>query len=325
MWSLWFIACTPETEVTPVVDDPVVDPPVESDDDGDPSPYVVDDTDEITQPALTAAEVSDAVEAAIDALLMIDPNHLANAYEDIWALRDDGDCPYYYPEYLELYNLYIWSDSCTSAAGAGFEGYGYYSAYHDYVGSYYTYDRSFYVYAQPVEMTAQDGQKLVGSGTAYMYDIDYWAYGYRATATQLQGAWRWEGARYADSWLGAGVSIDISLYTTQYDNGGATHTSVTGSLADISDTITAVNFDAVYLMNAAAYTACDLEPGGSIRVRDEEGSWYSVTFDGPAYSGAPSFPATCDGCADVWWRGEHIGEACPDTSALVRWEDRPWR
>jgi hypothetical protein len=26
----------------------------------------------------------------------------------------------------------------------------------------------------------------------------------------------------------------------------------------------------------------------------------------------------------VWWRGEVIGEACPDTSGLVSWETRPW-
>ncbi len=322
MLSLCLLACAPERDLAPVAPEAVAD--ASGGEVDDPSPYVVVDTAEVTQPALTAEAVQAAVEAAIDAVLAVDPNDIADAYEGIWALRDDGDCPYYYPEYLELYDQYIWSDSCTSAAGATFDGYAYYSAYHDYVGSYYTYDRYFYVYGSPVEMTGPDGQQLVGSGTAYMYDIDYWAYGYRATATQLQGAWRWEGAQYADSWLGKGVSIDLTLYTTQYDGGGATYTSVNGSLSDIDDTITAVNFDSVYLMNAATGTTCDQEPGGTIRVRDAEGSWYDVTFDGPAYSGAPSFPAACDGCAEVWWRGELLGSACPDTAALVGWEERPW-
>lgn len=289
----------------------------------DPSPYVVDDTAAVEAPELSPAQVGEAIEAAIAAIRGMNPNDIADAYESVWALRDDGVCPYYYPEYLELYDQYIWYDSCTASSGATFDGYGYYTAYHDYVGSYYTYDRYFSLYGSPVNLTLPNGETLTGSGTAYTYDIDYWGYGYRASNATIQGTWRWDGATWADSWLGDGVSIDIEFTGTQYLS-GATYTSINGSLADINEQITAVNFDRLYLMNEAAGTSCSAEPGGTIRIRDAAGSWYDVTFSGPAYSGAPSFPAYCDGCVDVWWRGENLGETCPDTSGLVNWEGRPW-
>jgi hypothetical protein len=320
--SLVVVACSMDGNVQGVAPAPASDGASDADS-GDPSPYIVDESGDEARPGLTAAQVGAAVEAAITAVRAVNPNNLADAYEAVWALRDDGTCPYYYPEYVEAYNQYIWYDSCTASTGAQFDGYGYYSAYHGFVGDYYTYDRYFYLYGSPVNVSMPNGEKLTGSGTAYMYDIDYWAYGFRSTNTTIQGAWRWDGETWAGTWLGDGVSIDISMSTTRYATGG-TYTAVTGSLGEINDEITAVNFDNVYLMDAAAGTACADEPGGTIRVRDVEGGWYELTFNGPAYSGAPSFPAYCDGCAEVWWRGEVIGEACPDTSGLVSWETRPW-
>ncbi|MBM4392255.1 MAG: hypothetical protein FJ090_14135 [Deltaproteobacteria bacterium] len=323
--SIALLACSPETALTPF--DPGSGPDeleeLPSDSAEDPSPYIIDDSASAETPALTAAEVGTAIEAAIDVVRALSPHDIADAYESVWDLRDDGTCPYYYPEYVELYNQYIWYDSCTAASGASFDGYAYYSAYHDYVGSYYTYDRYFSLYGSPVNMTMPNGEMLTGSGTAYMYDIDYWAYSFRAANATIQGTWRWDGATFADSWLGDGVSIDLSVSGTQY-YAGATYTSINGSLAEINDQISAVNFDSVYLMNSLTGTNCADEPGGTIRIRDAEGNWYEATFNGPAYSGAPSFPAYCDGCADVWWRGENIGEACPDTSGLVNWESNPW-
>lgn len=322
--TIFLLACSPETGVRSAEQvPPAEDPAVADDSSADPSPYVTDDTAAVAAPELTADQVGAAIEASIEAILAMDPYDIADAYESIWALRDDGTCPYYYPEYLELYDQYIWYDTCTATSGARFDGYGYYTAYHGYVGSYYTYDRYFSLYGSPVNMSLPNGETLTGSGSAYTYDIDYWAYGFRASTATIQGTWRWDGEAWADSWLGDGVSIDISFYGTQYLS-GATYAQLNGSLADINEQITAVSFEDVYLMNAAAGTACASEPAGTIRIRDAVGGWYDATFSGPAYSGAPSFPAYCDGCVEVWWRGESLGETCPDTSALVGWVGRPW-
>ncbi len=311
-----FACSTPETAPAPA------DESAASDGALDPAPYLLDDTAAAAAPALDAEEVAEAIGASIEAVLALDPVHLADAYEGIWAGRDE-DCPYYYPEYLELYDQYIWTDSCTSDQGYRFDGYAYYMAYHGYVGSYYTYDRYFYLYTSSMSIADPAGESLTGSGYAYYYDIDYWYYGYRAGYGLIQGTFDWEGPSYQDSWLSRRLSVDLAVASTYYP-AGYRYLSLNGSLGDVSETVTAVNFDSVYLESANTGTACGLEPSGSIRVRDAEGTWYEVAFDGPAYSGATSFPAHCDGCGDVWWRGENLGVACPDFSALVSWESDPW-
>ena len=59
-------------------------------------------------------------------------------------------------------------------------------------------------------------------------------------------------------------------------------------------------------------------------MRDSEGEWYDVNFQGPPYQGARVLPNDCDGCGQVYYRGELLGEVCPDFSILTDWEDRPW-
>ncbi len=289
----------------------------------DPAPYVVEDTGESATPSLSAEDVAAGITRAFSAALAVDPRDLADAYEGIWAERDEPACPYYYPEYLTLYNQYIWSADCTSEAGATFDGYAYYQGYQDYDGGYYTYDRYFYLYTSAATLTRSDGQRLTGSGYAYYYDIDYYAYAYKAAYSQIQGTFAWEGASFEDSWLARSISMDLYLYSYRYDT-GQTYTTLNGSLADIDGGVTAVNFDSLYLENAATGTSCAAEPGGAVLLRDTAGTWYEVSFDGPAYSGAPSFPAYCDGCGSVYWRGDYLGEACPDFSSLTEWQDRPW-
>ena len=59
-------------------------------------------------------------------------------------------------------------------------------------------------------------------------------------------------------------------------------------------------------------------------IRDADGEWYQAIFDGPAFQGAEVFPPDCDGCGEVWFRGQRLGEVCPDFSAFTDWQDQPW-
>ena len=43
-----------------------------------------------------------------------------------------------------------------------------------------------------------------------------------------------------------------------------------------------------------------------------------------AFGGAPVFSPDCNGCCQVNYRGEDLGEVCPDFSGLTYWEGRPW-
>jgi hypothetical protein len=71
---------------------------------------------------------------------------------------------------------------------------------------------------------------------------------------------------------------------------------------------------------------CDIEPTGSISVRAHGGAWHDIVFSGPdSFTETPDLSATdCDGCAEVFFGGESLGEFCPDISAALNWETRPW-
>jgi hypothetical protein len=49
-----------------------------------------------------------------------------------------------------------------------------------------------------------------------------------------------------------------------------------------------------------------------------------VSFDGPGEFGQPYDGAGCDGCGEVWFRGEPAGQACVDFSGLLDWTEAPW-
>ncbi len=312
------LACSPESTLASRAPEAAADEA-----DAGSSPYLVDDSGSDAVPALTTDQVASGIEAAIAVAFTIDPALLFQATESIWSGRDD-DCPYYYPEYLELYNQYIWTDSCTAASGNGFSGSAYYyfwdGRYSYYYGTYLSYD---YFYGDATFLRA-DGQALYSSGSAYYYDFDGLAYsGYRQPYALIQGAFEWTGPEYAATWLTAGYTLDLYTIGLEYSAGGRS-ISLDGSLGGLAGEVNAVTFGNVYSENLMLGTTCVSEPGGTISVRDGEGGWYDVHFDGPAFHGASVFPAACDGCGDAWWRGQSLGQVCPDFSALLGWEGRPW-
>ena len=52
-------------------------------------------------------------------------------------------------------------------------------------------------------------------------------------------------------------------------------------------------------------------------MRGEDGSWYDVLFDGPNDLQPETPPDLCDGCGQVYYQGDAMGEACADFSALL--------
>jgi hypothetical protein len=78
------------------------------------------------------------------------------------------------------------------------------------------------------------------------------------------------------------------------------------------------------MATAAWGSDCPQEPSGTLAIRDEANEWYTVAFDGPSYAGGETFPAACDGCGEVWYRGTSLGLVCPDLSTLTQWERSPW-
>lgn len=124
--------------------------------------------------------------------------------------------------------------------------------------------------------------------------------------------------------MNAPLSMDLYYSASDYVDEGGRVMELDGDLAGFEGSVTAVTFDRVYMYSASVGGACELEPSGTLSVRAEDGGWYDVDFQGPSDSDAIAFPPDCDGCGQVFYRGEWLGEVCPDLTPLLNWELEPW-
>jgi hypothetical protein len=91
---------------------------------------------------------------------------------------------------------------------------------------------------------------------------------------------------------------------------------VNGGVSNLGGSVDTVSFDDLSLNG---YWTCNLEPSGSISIRDDAGYWYDVFFDVDNETGAAP-EGLCDGCGDVWYRGVRVTQACADFSPWFAWK-----
>lgn len=289
------------------------------------STYVYEEEEE-QGPLHDLDEVGASVVEVLDAVVRVDPQTLTALYESMRVGGGDESCPYYYTDGDgdDYYGYQYWYDSCTSGGGTTFQGYGYSYVYEPYTsGGYRYYDQSYVqLYGS---ITDRLGDALEVSG--YYYHYSYGAIGSadRAGYAYLVGDARWSDEDALGSWLGQDLSLDLTYsWSHDADVEVGTALSVDGGLSGLGGQMNAALLDSLYLYAADAGSPCEIEPAGTISVRDAEGEWYHVAFQGPAWAGAPVFGPDCDGCGLVTWRGQELGQVCPDFSVLTAWEGRPW-
>ncbi len=287
-----------------------------------PSPYLAEETDTTDVVVLSPDQVQVGIESVLSEMLGLDPSLIFDAQDEAFA-AGDGECPLVYDTYVTLYGYYYWYATCEASNGASFDGYAYYNRMYEVDYGTYTYKDYGYFYGLTDIRTA-DGQRYEQTGSAYFYDIDYYASANRYLAWTVAGDFIWTGEDHEDDWLGADVSMQMNGYTYQYDS-GATLMYVNGTLGGLDGEFDSASFNKVFAMDAAMGNTCP-EPGGTISIRDgSTGEWYDVDFQGPKYWGAGTFPPDCDGCGSVYHRGEYLGQACPNLDGMLTWEGRPWR
>lgn len=288
----------------------------------EPSPWIYDE-EEAPSPELGAADLESTIAEAVDLVLDLHAHPVLDGYNA--AMDDEGSlCPAYYA--AEDGSTY-WYDYCESETGASFNGYGFYYLYEDYydANAGYTYDGEG-VYAAATITTA-DGEQFSGAGTGYY--IDAWAgegdeellYFY----SLVEGSFSWTGPETEGSWMADGFQPDLEMgmyLLPAHDlRLGVVHGGVSGLGGDV-DTVV---FDSVYLWDDLLTTSgCDIEPSGTVSIRQSSGEWYDVLFDGPLSEEAVVPEGECDGCGHAWFQGEAVGEVCVDFGALTGWGDRPW-
>jgi hypothetical protein len=329
--SLW--ACSapePEPEPTPPgppdpeeTAAPATTPPEDTAETGLPSEYVYDEPVDDGAPTLPEAVFEAAIVDVWARMRTIDPLLLHDGYEALRLSASDGACPYYDQNYYNLYNQWYWYDYCYATTGADFSGYGISYWYEPYVSGYTEYEDLAYFYGDAV-ITSVDGTTFQASGYATYQSYGYSWDDYLYTDAYTSGTYRWDHPSAKGTWLSEPLTVELAQSSAFSATYGGQSWALDGSVSWDEGDLIAVDFDGFVLLNAALGSDCPAEPAGSMAVRDQAGNWYDLTFDGAAYGGAPVFPLTCDGCAEVVHDGVVIYTICPDLAPLVTWEQTPW-
>ncbi len=313
------LACTTVTEgdASLTLEDPVVDDPTPWTFEGDPEPT----------PQLDLDQVGLAVEELIDTVLQTNASPVLFGYDSVMTSSDDY-CPYAYA-YEDLsgpgLESTLWYGGCETARGSVFDGYAFHLLYDDYYDATYdvTYNGS-YIFAQ-AQVLDDQGTTFRAGGLAYGIAGTL----YPDTPEEIllhqsivSGTFSWDGDEGL-SWLSTELLPDLTLYSYWWPAWDSGYLYLHGGASGLGGTVDTVVLDEVQIADAAV-GLCDLEPYGQASVRDDDGNWYDVVYDGWTWDELPLGDGACDGCGAVYFRGDYLGEACTDFSPLVGWSERPW-
>ena len=275
-------------------------------------PYIADE-DTTDVPDVRPKDLSSAIEEAIAAMMELRSAPLVAAYSSAVAGGDE-ECPTW------AQGSEYWFDSCTSEDGTRFEGVGALTEYEDFTQGDYTYSGSqLYTVGSIV---TPEGHTFKGSGGS----ADLWGTSTGGELIQyvsFEGDFSWDGPGAAGTWLESGHSPWLTMWATTAPSGWRTLV-VDGTLTGITEA-SAVVFHEVTVMSGDFGDTCVPEPSGAISIRDLEGNWLELEFDGTGGEDWPPPEAACDGCAQGWYRGIDVGQICPDVDRLRDWEGPyPW-
>lgn len=329
---LWLIACGGEASLGTVKEEQTM-----------PSAYVPPEQGPPSEP-LTLPEIEAAIPEALEKLFTADPRLVFDAYDEMMS-GQDSVCPTYDSYFEEEYGRAYWEGVCTAESGMAINGYS------EYLRLQPAQDEDCYNYnglcvedygyfVGDAVFNRADGQEFVMSGFTTINQLDYGDYRY--WRSYMTGSFIWDGTEREQSWLGDARDYYIRVEAYQYDI-GARYLWMDGALGDMDGRVNTVYFtnvlwyDTLYGTASGNPTECvygpdrRVEPGGSISLRDDNGRWYEVLFDGYTAVGSAVFPPLCDGCGEVFLDGVSMGQVCPDFSALDGWgentdeQEGPWQ
>lgn len=299
MILLFALACTPTPDEASTV------------------PYILPES-QAEPPSLDGPTVVAEVTDLVASLLTLNATPVVDAYWEVMGAADGG-CPYYYPYMSEPGLEFVyWYDDCASGAGSRFVGASYEGIYTDYESGGFFYNGT-YLFSQ-FDVDTAEGQVLHGNGEAAVYQADAADGTMAYFMSYLDGDFSWTGA--TGSWLGSGLLPALTLQVLTIPELGS-QVYVDGGASGLGGSFDTIIFDGLVLTAEALGSDCGDEPGGSVLLRDAEGNWYDILFDGPDVTGTGGDGA-CDGCGTAWFEGSNLGPVCMDFSALLAWEDRPW-
>lgn len=288
--------------------DPVDAGPVDPSEPSDPgsSPTIPSvPTPPWTAPGATEPPVFDAdalgrgLDDVLVAALGLDAAPALDAYDDVMRYAS-GPCPdpYSYAAYYGM--VEAWYAQCETNGGAVYSGYA--SDYHD--DSYdLTTGRGYRGLYAEATVVAPGGETW--SGVGYWARGEYGSAGYVDLYLELDGVLEYDAGSVEGTWIGQDIVPSVSIHRT-YPADHAWHViEIDGSFTGLAGEVDTAAFVEVALEGNYGCA----EPTGTISLRTPEADWYDLAF-----SGDPSDPDGCDGCAEARWRGEAVGTVCGDFS-----------
>ncbi len=283
----------------------------------EPVPYTYD-APAADAPTFDGDEMAIAIADAIDAARKITGAPVLLAYNTVMATADE-DCPNYY----ELDGNVYWYDQCTTDSGSEFSGYSFYYAYDDFDAG----DGNIYNGAQVfgvAQMWDVEGHELAIGGSAADLAISAADGAYTYWYSLAQGSFAWDGAGTEGTWVTPGMAPDLILTAILYPAYDGHMFYISGGVSGLGGTYDTVVFDELTLFDEGIGGSCAEEPGGTISIRDGNGYWYDLFLDGQIETSDSVRGSDCDGCAEVWYQGQSLGEVCTDYSTLTDFEGAPW-
>lgn len=293
----------------------------ETTDDG-PSAYEWQ-PEEGTEPTFDAATVEAALADVVDGMMTIGAAPVLDTYA---TLMDEADasCPAWYEQDGNVF----WYAQCTADSGTYFDGYGFTNVYDDAElfgegGGYW--DATVVSGAATIRDEVGHTFHLGGQ----VYDGTGWGDDGRLLwVSNVLGGFTWNGDGADDSWLGEGISPGLLLYAIRYPEASfgvsGNYIYADGTVGGLGDAATGADLSEFSLVSESLGVPCELEPGGTMSIRDADGIWWDVAFDLVATDNAWVLEGECDGCGAVYRDGDYQGEVCADFSPLLDWTDRPW-
>jgi len=174
-------------------------------------------------------------------------------------------------------------------------------------------------------MTAPDGTTLEGTGNASVLSVT--AQDFVGFAVTLDGTFEASGPRANLGTLAPWVdgtrqpSVTVSGWT--YGPTGGRNLLIDGSvgglggLDGIPADMSAIAFEDFTVRELTAGNSCEREPGGLVALRDTDGVWTEVLFDGLVEDAPEPEVALCEGCGAQWLRGTGGEDVCLDPRPLL--------
>lgn len=302
--SGWLLSCTPEEEPAPA-----------------PTPYLADAPAPSSDPLpLDALE-----EALLQLLPTVLATHARPAFDAYSAAMGHatGGCP---ERTYEGADAESWYDRCTTDGGATFDGYGYAGVEWRDDGETVDEVRSMYGSGQitwPGGRLTLSGYATTLEGTTIPAEPEAGWIGETHHYSSVSGSFATDASQWSDAWIGGSGDLDFSYWIARYHYDDARLASIEGAMpTDAGPIVAALWTDVFYISESLG--GCEVEPGGELSLRDDQGLWYDLVLHGPGDWGEEFEPALCDGCAELWVEGLQIGELCVDWSPLWTWGESPW-